>query len=168
MVVVCSFFPVLRCFDILDPIYCSPHSENETQKIIVLFTSSASTFDINLTPKDLVWVHVNDSLTLECKVNGCDAAVSFLWGSIKDQPLYGIQQTNGATSILKYDYVETNFANSIVCKATCNGKAKQQTTSLKVYGRLLTLFYSLITKLLTSHLNCPFFVKYGFLNNRFV
>ncbi|KAK6302316.1 hypothetical protein J4Q44_G00266710 [Coregonus suidteri] len=102
---------------------------------IVLLPTAALKFVVNLTPKDPM-ARVGDSLVLTCNASGCADAVTFTWGTLLDQPLYGKTETNGPVSLQIFNPVGVRHINKVVCKATCRtkGEKAQTSTEVKVYA----------------------------------
>ncbi|CAB1317901.1 unnamed protein product [Coregonus sp. 'balchen'] len=102
---------------------------------IVLLPTAALKFVVNLTPKDPM-ARVGDSLVLTCNASGCAEAVTFTWGTLLDQPLYGKTETNGPVSLQIFNPVGVRHINKVVCKATCRtkGEKAQTSTEVKVYA----------------------------------
>ncbi|XP_041752848.1 vascular cell adhesion protein 1 [Coregonus clupeaformis] len=102
---------------------------------IVLLPTAALKFVVNLTPKGPM-ARVGDSLVLTCNASGCADAVTFTWGTLLDQPLYGKTETNGPVSLQIFNPVGVRHINKVVCKATCRtkGEKAQTSTEVKVYA----------------------------------
>ncbi|XP_066537751.1 vascular cell adhesion protein 1 [Hoplias malabaricus] len=78
--------------------------------------------------------HVDESLELECKAQGCSSQVSFMWRGLLDQTVGGRVKTNKTTSRVIYDQLKITHQNIILCEGGCGGQKSQAKIKIQVYS----------------------------------
>jgi len=73
-------------------------------------------------------------------MSSCPEKVTFTWTSLEDKPLFASFNTMDRESVMVFENVTKQHENTIVCKATCEGKTKQATTKIKVYCEFIVCF----------------------------
>ncbi|KAK7162671.1 hypothetical protein R3I93_006878 [Phoxinus phoxinus] len=112
-------------------------------------------FKLELTPQKSV-IHVGTDLELTCRMNACPVNVTFMWKSLLDNFHGGKHKDEQTVSRLLIRNITTKHSN-VVCKASCEGKPRENTSHIHVYSfpqdPVLSQIKSLIANQ-TQQLNC--------------
>lgn len=77
---------------------------------------------------------LGDRTELKCSMLSCPEKVKFVWTTLEDKPIFATPKTEDKETVLIFDNVMKNHANTILCKATCGKETKQAKVEVKVYS----------------------------------
>ncbi|XP_056122664.1 vascular cell adhesion protein 1 [Rhinichthys klamathensis goyatoka] len=90
-------------------------------------------FKVELTPRMPV-NHVGADLELTCRVNACPVNVTFQWRVLLDNFHGGISKNEQTVSRLLIRNITVKHNIALVCKATCEGNSRENTSYIKVFS----------------------------------
>lgn len=83
---------------------------------------------------------LGDRTELKCSMLSCPEKVKFVWTTLEDKPIFATPKTEDKETVLIFDNVMKNHANTILCKATCGKETKQAKVEVKVYCECILCF----------------------------
>ncbi|XP_015268835.1 PREDICTED: vascular cell adhesion protein 1 isoform X2 [Gekko japonicus] len=101
---------------------------------LLFFFMNTQAFDVKeIVPGSEVAAEIGSKLVLNCSATGCESP-AFSWRTQLDSPLGGTVSNQGSRSVLTMDPVTFANQHDYLCSASCGGKNKQRTVSIRIFS----------------------------------